>query len=79
MRLFPDFVSRFIYSDSETVAPFSMTFDLDPLASARRIPFKLERRTGESFSENLYYSFGPLKTKDHLTVLKMIEESLSVS
>ena len=41
------------------------------------IAFKFERKWGEPFSRHIYLSAAPLKTQDHLAVIKEIETVLS--
>jgi hypothetical protein len=52
--------------------------DIDQVVPSRQIPFRFERRANTPFSENTYYSHGPLKTQDHIAVLDAIEEALSI-
>jgi hypothetical protein len=65
-----------------SAGPVSWTglmLDVDPLTPAKQVPFKLERRATVPFSENLWYSHGPLSTKQHHEILNALEEALSVS
>ena len=60
-------------------APLNFTgfiFDFDPASFAgKRKPFRLivDRRVGVPFSENIFYSQAPFRTKDHLRVLSSLE------
>jgi hypothetical protein len=40
-------------------------------------PFRLERRQGIPFTENMYYSIAPLTTNDHVRVLEQFEAALA--
>jgi hypothetical protein len=59
--------------------PSGAMFDCDPEAVAnaklRRKPsrFSIERRLGLPFSDNFFYCQAPLKTDDHLEVLRSLE------
>jgi len=57
---------------------FTMHFDTSDLALIKPIPtaFAIERRVGVRYSENKYFSQGPLKTKDHQAVLEQLEKLL---
>lgn len=47
----------------------------DPdLSGLKPVPFRLERKLSTDFSKNIFYSSAPLKTKDHLEVLRKLEE-----
>jgi hypothetical protein len=55
-------------------------FDFDPSEfSGKRKPFRLvvDRRVGVPFAENIFYSQAPFRTKDHLNVLRSLEEMVS--
>ena len=39
--------------------------------------FIFERREGEPFSRNLYFSTAPLRTKDHLELLALLEKAFA--
>jgi hypothetical protein len=59
-----------------SVGLVGLLFDIDLTISGKQIPFKFERRQGFPFSENLFYSHGPLTTKKHLELLELLESSL---
>jgi hypothetical protein len=53
-------------------------FDFDPASFAgKRKPFRfiVDRRVGVPFSDNVFYSQAPFRTKDHFNVLKSLEAS----
>lgn len=82
-----------MYELSRNLTDFQVSYDLpdykfetarlgsfvDATLHTGRIPlgFSLERRAGESFKDNRWYSSAPLKTEDHLTLLDNLEQSLS--
>jgi hypothetical protein len=45
---------------------------LDPITNGP-VQFKFERRAGQPFSSNLYFSGAPLKTQDHINLLEVLE------
>lgn len=53
---------------------FILDFDIAQI-SGKRKPFRfiVDRRVGLKFSENIFYSQAPFKTKDHLKVLASLE------
>jgi len=53
---------------------FIFDFDAADFAGKRK-PFRLivDRRLGMPFSENIFYSQAPFRTKDHLNVLRSLE------
>lgn len=54
---------------------FSMHFDTTkPQSMPIPTPFAVERRVGAPYEENKYFSQGPLKTKHHVDVLRLLEE-----
>jgi hypothetical protein len=48
----------------------------DPLLQMELTEFSIERRAGEPFSANRYFSIAPLRTKDHIAALEKIEALL---
>jgi hypothetical protein len=54
-------------------------FDLPRVQSLKRKPFRLtiDRRLGVPFSENVFYSQAPFRTKDHVEVLASLEKIAS--
>lgn len=52
--------------------------DVDSTKVPKAIPaqFFLERRTGRSHDENLFYSRAPLRTRDHIELLELLEREL---
>jgi hypothetical protein len=46
------------------------------LEDLAKLDFVLQRRLGEPYTENRYYSSAPLRTVDHLKMLQSIEEAL---
>ncbi|MFI5023974.1 MAG: hypothetical protein ACHQRJ_20275 [Alphaproteobacteria bacterium] len=42
----------------------------------QNLDFVIERRAGESFSTNRYFSTAPLKTSEHERVLRLVEEAM---
>lgn len=70
--------------NSEDVALKRLGFGLDSppimqvnLGNVDRIDFVIERRTGQPFSENRYFSSAALRTPDHIRALEEIETALS--
>jgi hypothetical protein len=54
-----------------------LIFDFDTKEFlGKRKPFRLiiDRRIGVAFSENIFYSQAPFRTKDHLNVLTSLEQ-----
>ncbi len=41
------------------------------------VPFSIERRNGVSFSQNTYFSSAPLRTGEHLELIRQFEKSIS--
>lgn len=60
-------------------APFAMTgfiLDCDPaeiLGKRKPFRFVIDRRLGVPFSENVFFSQGPFRTKDHVGALQSLE------
>lgn len=71
-------LSQTVYGGNHGFEAAGLIFDIDQAASGRQIPFRFERRANAPFSENTYYSHGPLKTPDHIAVLRTLEEALAV-
>ena len=68
------------YGQKKHVYEFTgLIFNVDSTIAAQPIPpqFSLERRTGHSHDENLYYSLAPLRTQDHIELLEFLERELS--
>ena len=71
--------SRLKYSRRPIYSTLNFTgfiFDFDPASVAgKRKPLRLivDRRVGIAFSENVFYSQAPFKTKDHVKVLTSLE------
>jgi len=59
------------------MAGFSLHCDLTSMAPPRPGAFTFERRAGQPYSSNLYFSAAPLKTSDHLNALEEIERLAS--
>jgi hypothetical protein len=62
------------YGESVKIRPtgFVLSFDPKELAVSG---FTLDRRAGASFSEKIYWSRAPLRTDDHLEVLRLVEQT----
>ena len=57
--------------------PSGLAIDCDPQqvkAVRKPMSFGFERRLGISFEENVFYSKAPLRTKDHLDLLRLTED-----
>jgi len=55
-----------------------ITFSFDRTVFMPSPPnFRVERRENAPYVNNLYFSEGPFRTKDHLALLKLLEESLA--
>lgn len=68
------------YGQQNHVYEFTGLFcNVDSTKAAQPIPtqFALERRVGYSHDENLYYSRAPLRTRDHIEVLEILEREMS--
>jgi len=52
---------------------YSFAVDQTAVAGLKPISFRLERKQDASFTSNLFYSSAPLKTEDHLALLKKAE------
>ena len=65
------------YGENVTLETTGILFMRDPGKIGRPGPFKLERQEGIPFEENRYYSLAPLKTEDHLELLKEFEKILT--
>lgn len=52
---------------------FSLSTDNSKVHGLSTSPFRVDRRTGQRFSNNLYYCSAPLKTADHIHLLEKIE------
>lgn len=57
-------------------AGFSLSSDSAGIAGVAPAPFQIERRVGQPFSNNLYFSSAPLRTRDHAKLLEMIESAI---
>lgn len=55
--------------------PFGFAIDTT-MSTVRPSPFKFEREVQKTFSQNRYYSAAPLRTSDHLELLKKMEALL---
>jgi hypothetical protein len=75
---FSNAVAEAVYpaKNGASVGLVGLLFDVDPTIPGKQIPFKFERRHGFPFSENLYYSHGPLTTKKHVELLALLESTL---
>jgi hypothetical protein len=71
-------LSRDIYAGRSEFSWFGLVLDVDPLTPGKQVPFKFERRDTSSFTENLWYSHGPLSTIQHKSVLDALEKALAV-
>jgi hypothetical protein len=47
-----------------------------PTDAIKNADFVIERRVGEPFAENRYFSSAPLRTSEHMRVLDLIEEAM---
>jgi hypothetical protein len=79
LRVFTEAVNKATHGyRSEVPYQFTgLTFDQDPAlpaGSRKLLRFGLERRVNVGFSENVFYSVAPLRTKDHLALLKELED-----
>lgn len=52
-------------------------YDGSSLLTPKPTPFLFERRDGQPHDSGLYYSTAPLRTEDHLTLLKELESLLA--
>lgn len=59
------------------ISGFTLHCDLTSIEPPRPSAFTFERRAGEPYSSNLYFSTAPLKTEDHLKLLEELEKVLS--
>jgi len=50
-----------------------ISLGIDPELSERPLTIRVEREVKTAFSENRYFSSGPLETKDHLSLLESLE------
>lgn len=48
----------------------------DPAGSALACGFRLERREGQPYAENLYYAEAPMSTAEHIRLLAELQDSL---
>lgn len=56
---------------------FTMHADMvEEILNLRPSTFSIERRTGQPFREQLYFSTAPLSTSDHVKVLERLEKAL---
>jgi hypothetical protein len=55
--------------------PFGLIFaaDTSTIAGLKPAPFRVERKAGLEFSMNIYASTAPLRTRDHLALLRTLE------
>ncbi|MGA2366435.1 MAG: hypothetical protein ABSG12_13200 [Steroidobacteraceae bacterium] len=60
--------------DLKPTEPVALIFGTDP-ARGRQSLLRIEREVNIPFSEGRYYSFAPLKTKEHLQLLEAFEAS----
>lgn len=60
-------------TDTYIVNGFKMHYDVEGKPLPRGLEFIFERRAGELYSKNTYFSSAPLRTDDHLNVLEKIE------
>jgi hypothetical protein len=58
------------------VSSFKMYLDVSSFPGAYPFEFSFERRAGEPYSSNTFFSSAPLKTQDHLQVLQELEDFL---
>jgi len=59
------------------VEGFSMHIEPTPTLIPSPLAFSVQRRLGAPYAENKYFSQAPLKTKDHETILKHLDQILS--
>ena len=52
-------------------------YDGSSLPTPKPTPFSFERRDGQPHDSGLYYSMAPLRSEDHLTLLKELESLLA--
>jgi hypothetical protein len=57
-----------------TLSNLGLSFDPLGYVGIQPSAFQLDRRAGKPFSENLWFSQAPLKTKDHITMLDNLSE-----
>lgn len=55
---------------------FSLNYDTTKRPDANWGGFTIERRTGHSYDENVYFTQAPLQTNDHIALLTEIENAL---
>jgi hypothetical protein len=76
-------ISNMVQSYRASVVPpleaSSIKLYMDTSAMTGPAPFEFlfERRANTSYSENIYFSAAPLRTKDHLQILQELENVLS--
>ncbi|HIF09601.1 MAG TPA: hypothetical protein EYQ81_06975 [Sneathiellales bacterium] len=54
----------------------SLSPDQSDVKGYQYSPFRIERRVGQPFRKNIYYSTAPLKTSDHKELLEQIERTI---
>jgi hypothetical protein len=59
-----------------SVSQFSLHCDVSNMEVPRTTAFSFDRRAGHPYSSGLYFSSAPLQTKDHLIVLRELENIL---
>jgi hypothetical protein len=52
--------------------------NLDPSKLPLLLDFRVERRVGAPYDQNVYYSGAPLRTADHVAVLEEFERAMQV-
>lgn len=65
-------IKRLAFGYGESTPP-----SLQSLDEIKNADFLIERRSGEPYSKNRYFSSAPLRTSDHVRVLEQIEKSIS--
>jgi len=58
---------------------FSLNYDTVERKEANWGGFTIERRSGHSYPESVYFTQAPLKTEDHILILSEIEQALKGS
>ena len=73
-------LSNLLYAGNAQYSCTGLAFDIDPQLPVphRHPPFRFERSVNTKVEENMWYSFAPLPTDEHVFVLEAIEEALAV-
>lgn len=83
LRGLPEDLTRTLTRYEGKTAPMftlsSIAFSIDPTKLVTGCDFRIERRQGSSYEDNVYFSQAPLKTADHVAELQEIERGLRES